>query len=270
MTYEQWLRQCRLPRLEGRLLLQQAAGLTHAQIISRGHEALPAELAARLNALVGRRLAGEPMAYLLGEREFFGRPFQVNADVLIPRPETEQLVEAVLARLPAHGQVWDLGTGSGAIAVTLACERPDAFVRASDLSTAALDVARGNARRLNAQIEFACGSWFAALPAPDRRFDVLVSNPPYIEAGDAHLHQGDLRFEPAAALTDFGDGLSHIRTLAAGAAAYLRPNGWLLLEHGWNQGQAVRDILAAHAWRHIATLSDLAGLDRITLGAADH
>ena len=107
MTYEQWLRQCRLPRLEGRLLLQQAAGLTHAQIISRGHEALPAELAARLNALVGRRLAGEPMAYLLGEREFFGRPFQVNADVLIPRPETEQLVEAVLARLPAHGQVWD-------------------------------------------------------------------------------------------------------------------------------------------------------------------
>lgn len=266
LTYEQWLRQSGLPRLEGRLLLQACCGLSHAQLISRGGETVPAAQWADLNALAQRRRNGEPLAYLLGWREFYGRRFRVSPAVLIPRPETEHLLEAALERLPAGGRVWDLGTGSGALAVSAALERPDAAVRASDLSREALAVAQENAETLGARIEFACGSWFEAQPAAAGHFDILLSNPPYIEQGDPHLQQGDLRFEPAAALTDFGDGLAHIRTLAAGAVRHLKAGGWLMLEHGWNQGPAVRGILAENRFQDVATLPDLAGLDRITLG----
>lgn len=266
MTLNQWLQQSPLPKLEARMLLQHAGGYTRVQLVTLGHDELPTEVQAAADALAARRLAGEPVAYLLGEREFYGRRFTVNPSVLIPRPETEHLVEAVLARLPEGGRVWDLGTGSGAVAVSVALERIDAEVRASDISADALAVARQNAADLGAQVQFALGSWFAAEPAAVGQFDVIVSNPPYIEADDVHLAQGDLRFEPQTALTDFSDGLSCIRELAAGAPQYLKTGGWLLLEHGYNQGEAARAVLAGQGFAAVETVQDLAGLDRITLG----
>ena len=267
MTLEDYLRHTPLPKNDARLLACAATGWTPAQLITRSREPLPPDTAAALSALENRRLAGEPAAYILGEREFYGRRFTVSPAVLIPRPETEHLVEAALARLSAGGRVWDLGTGSGAIAVTLACERPDAHVSASDISPAALALAAQNAAAHRAAVRFACGSWFAALPPSEAAdFDLIVSNPPYIEADDPHLQQGDLRFEPQHALTDFSDGLTCIRTLAHGAARHLRGGGCLIVEHGCNQGAAARSIFAAAGWQNICTLPDLAGLDRITLG----
>ncbi len=266
MTFQQWLHQSGLPRSEARLLVEAVCRLSHARLISRGGDTVPQPQLAVLNLLAERRRRGEPMAYLLGSREFYGRRFRVSPAVLIPRPETELLAEAALQRLPHGGRLWDLGTGSGIIALTVALERPDAAVRASDISPAALAVAQANASALGAEIEWAQGSWLAAEPAAPEPFDILASNPPYIEAGDEHLSQGDLRFEPAAALTDFADGLSHIRTLAAQAQGYLKAGGWLLLEHGWNQGAAVRRILAEHGWQGVETLQDLAGLDRVSIG----
>ncbi|MGF6148442.1 Release factor glutamine methyltransferase [Kingella potus] len=267
MTIENYLRRSPLPKNEARLLAQAATGLTHAELITRSRDPLQPDTAAALAALEARRLAGEPVAYILGSREFYGRRFAVSPAVLIPRPETEHLVEAALAHLPAHGSVWDIGTGSGAIAVTLACERPSAQVYASDTSPAALDTARENAAACRARVRFACGSWFDAFPPSEcAAFDLIVSNPPYIEAGDPHLQQGDLRFEPPAALTDFSDGLSCIRILAQGAARRLAGGGHLIVEHGCGQGEAARAIFAAAGWRNIRTLPDLAGLDRITLG----
>ncbi|WP_274571002.1 peptide chain release factor N(5)-glutamine methyltransferase [Neisseria leonii] len=268
MTPAEFFRRTALPRREARLLLQHISGYTAAECLTRDGEALADGQAEALSALAARRLAGEPLAYIVGWREFYGRRLAVSPATLIPRPETEHLVDEVLARLPPSGSVWDLGTGSGALAVSIALERPDADVFASDISEAALAVARQNAQDLGAAVAFAAGSWFAAMPSENggRRFDILVSNPPYIEAGDAHLRQGDLRFEPQNALTDFSDGLSCIRTLAAGAAAWLKPGGWLLVEHGYNQGEACRRIFAGNGWQEIATLPDLAGLDRITLG----
>ncbi|QEY24163.1 peptide chain release factor N(5)-glutamine methyltransferase [Neisseria animalis] len=273
MTLEQWLRQCPLPKAEARMLLQYAGGYTRVRLVTCGHDKLPENVGAALAALQQRRQNGEPMAYILGEREFYGRRFAVNRNVLIPRPETEHLVEAVLDKLPPNGRIWDLGTGSGAVAVTVALEREDAEVHASDISSGALAVARQNAADLGAAVTFACGSWFeAGLPQGGSSsngqgsYDVIVSNPPYIEAEDEHLAQGDLRFEPQNALTDFADGLSCIRILAQGAPAYLKNGGWLVLEHGYNQGAAVRDILSSRGFTAVSTLPDLAGLDRITQG----
>ncbi|WP_373753778.1 peptide chain release factor N(5)-glutamine methyltransferase [Neisseria weixii] len=267
MTLEQWLRQSALPKNEARMLLQYITGYSRVQLVTQGDAEMPSETAAKLEAVAQRRLDGEPMAYILGEREFYGRIFTVNPHVLIPRPETEHLVEAVMAHLPQGGKVWDLGTGSGAIAVTIALERPDAEVRASDISSGALQTAQSNAQYLEAAVEFSLGSWFDVdRPSEPYSYDVIVSNPPYIEAEDEHLQQGDLRFEPPAALTDFSDGLSCIRELAAGAPQYLKNGGWLLLEHGYNQGRAAREILKANGFVKINTLQDLAGLDRITLG----
>ncbi|MCP1660751.1 peptide chain release factor N(5)-glutamine methyltransferase [Neisseria perflava] len=270
MTLDQWLRQSPLPKSEARMLLQFAGGWSRVQLITGGGNALADDVAAALAALQARRLAGEPMAYILGEREFYGRRFAVNPNVLIPRPETEHLVEAVIERLPPQGRVWDLGTGSGAVAVTVALERPDARVFASDISTGALQTARQNAADLGAAVAFAQGSWFEVdektAHAEKHSYDIIVSNPPYIESGDTHLTQGDLRFEPQNALTDFSDGLSCIRELAAGAPDYLKNGGWLLLEHGYNQGAAAQAILTANGFNQVATLPDLAGLDRITLG----
>ena len=267
MTLEQWLRASPLPKSEARMLLQYALGYTRVQLVTCGGDALPDEAQAKLEALQQRRVTGEPMAYILGEREFYGRRFAVNPSVLIPRPETEHLVEAVLARLPPQGRVWDLGTGSGAVAVTVALERPDADVRASDISAGALATAKANAEALGAVIETALGSWFDVdRPSEPHSYDIIVSNPPYIEAGDRHLDEGDLRFEPQNALTDFSDGLTCLRALATGAPAYLKTGGWLLLEHGYDQGRAARQILADNGFTEIATLPDLAGLDRVTLG----
>lgn len=256
-----------LPKLEARMLVQEITGYTRAQLITRDAECLSESQSGRLHELEVRRLAGEPMAYILGWREFYGLRFKVTPATLIPRPETEHLVEAALAKLPQGGAVWDLGTGSGAIAVTIALERPDAQVCASDVSREALTVAQDNACLLGAQVAFACGSWFDAQCLPESiLFDIIVSNPPYIEADDEHLSEGDLRFEPQNALTDFADGLSCIRILAEGAGARLKAQGWLMVEHGYDQGEAARRIFKENGFEEVQTVQDLAGLDRITLG----
>lgn len=267
VTLEAWLNNSGLPRLEARMLLQHVLTISHSHIIAHGTQLLSNSQLASLNQLCQRRLAGEPLAYLLGWREFYGRRFQVSEAVLIPRPETEHLVDAVLAHLPAQGTLWDLGTGSGAIAVTIACERPDAQIWAADISEEALAVAQANASALQAQVRFGQGSWYQAQPQPaPHSVDVIVSNPPYIDAQDPHLQQGDLRFEPQQALTDNHNGLSAFETIIAGAKDFLRADGWLLFEHGYDQGEAVRNILSQYKFRKIQTLADLAGLDRVTLG----
>lgn len=267
VTLETWLNNSGLPRLEARMLLQHVLTISHSHIIAHGTQLLSNSELASLNQLCQRRLAGEPLAYLLGWREFYGRRFQVSEAVLIPRPETEHLVDAVLAHLPAQGTLWDLGTGSGAIAVTIACERPDAQIWAADISDEALAVAQANASALQAQVRFGQGSWYQAQPQPaPHSVDVIVSNPPYIDAQDPHLQQGDLRFEPQQALTDNHNGLSAFETIIAGAKDFLRADGWLLFEHGYDQGEAVRNILSQYKFRKIQTLADLAGLDRVTLG----
>lgn len=256
-----------LPRLEARLLLSHLdPSLTHARIVAHPDQPLAGPVYRQYLELVRRRQAGEPVAYLLGCREFYGRPFRVGPDVLIPRPETEHLVEAALARLDTGpAAVLDLGCGSGAIAVTLALEAPQVAVTAVDLSDGALAVARGNAEALGASVRFFRGSWYDPLPAAER-FRLIVSNPPYIAAGDRHLSQGDVRFEPQLALTDGADGLSCLRTIAAGAPAHLQPGGWLLVEHGYDQGEAVRALMAGQGFGDITTVRDLAGNDRVTQG----
>lgn len=256
---------CGLDRLDAHLLLEQASGLSRTRQITWPEQEVPEETAQRFLALAARRLAGEPVAYLLGVREFFGRDFRVTPDTLIPRPETEHLVEFALAHLPPAGRMLDLGTGSGAIAVTVACERPDARVTALDVSAAALAVARSNGQHLQAQVRWLESDWFSALPV-EERFELIVSNPPYIAAGDPHLEQGDLRFEPASALTDFADGLEALQVLATQACRFVTPGGWLAVEHGYDQGKACRALFAGAGWQSVSTLPDLAGLDRVTVG----
>jgi release factor-specific protein-(glutamine-N5) methyltransferase len=221
--------------------------------------------AARYVELLDRRAAGEPVAYLLGEREFYGRRFGVSPAVLIPRPETELIVDLVKARRPgAAPAVLDLGTGSGALAVTLALEIPAARVTAVDLSPAALAVARGNAAALGAQVSFVESDWFAAVGAA--RFDFIVSNPPYIVDDDPHLAEGDVRFEPRSALASGRSGLDDLTRIAAAAPAFLAPGGWLLMEHGYDQAAAVRALLAAAGFVAVESARDLAGIERVTLG----
>jgi release factor glutamine methyltransferase len=251
-----------LDPLETRMLLCHALGLSRVQLITRSEQVLDDEAARRLGALFARRLAGEPVAYLIGEREFYGLPFRVTPAVLSPRPETELLVELACERLPAGGSVLDMGTGSGAIAVAIAHSRPDAHVTALDASAAALEIARANAGRNGVRVDFLQSDWYGALDS--RRFDLIVSNPPYIVAGDRHLSQGDLRFEPVDALTDHGDGLSALRAIIAGAPGWLKENGWLLLEHGYDQAPAVRALL--RDWDAVRSWRDLAGIERASGG----
>lgn len=257
-----------LPALEARMLLTHVTGLTRTQLITRDGEALGAAQRDAFATLLARRLAGEPMAYLLGEREFFGRTFRVTPDVLIPRPDTEVAAETALARIASvrAPRVMDLGTGSGILAVTIACERPDAEVWATDISPGALQVAQDNARALGAaNVRFLQSDWYGAVP-DDLRFHLIVSNPPYIAAGDPHLAQGDLRFEPIDALTDHGDGLSDLAAIVAGAARRLLPDGWLLMEHGYDQGAATRALLEQAGFADVSTARDLGGQDRCTGG----
>lgn len=219
----------------------------------------------RFDTLLARRAGGEPVAYLVGSRGFWRFDLAVTPATLIPRPETERLVELALERLPTDRalDVADLGTGSGAIALALAFERPNARVVATDASEAALGIARENAARLGLRnVRFAHGNWCGALG--DARFDLIASNPPYLAAADPHLAQGDLRHEPAAALASGADGLDAIRTIARDASAHLRPGGWLLLEHGYDQGPAVRALLDQAGWREAATATDLEHRDRVT------
>jgi len=250
-------------RLEAELLLAHALGVNRAWFFAHAEDVADAEGTRRFDALVRRRAAGEPIAYITGTRDFWSLTLEVTPATLIPRPETELLVELALDRLPAGGSVVDLGTGSGAIALAIAKERPDATVVAVDVSAAALDVALRNARRLGLErVEFVQGDWFA--PLNGRRFNLVISNPPYIEADDRHLGEGDLRFEPASALASGADGLDDIRRIASGADAHLLPGGAVLIEHGWNQGEAVRRILREAGLVDEFTARDLENRDRVS------
>ncbi|MDL2283596.1 peptide chain release factor N(5)-glutamine methyltransferase [Oxalobacter sp. OttesenSCG-928-P03] len=251
-----------------RILLEHALGLSHVQLITRSERLLDEEEAKSVSRLIARRLKGEPVAHLVGVREFYGLPFRVTPDVLIPRPETELLVELAAGYLPAGGKMLDMGTGTGAIAVAVAHERPDVEVMATDISAAALEIAGQNAGRnlgKEGRIRFCQGDWFAALPSP-ARFDLIVSNPPYIAQTDPHLSQGDLRYEPAHALTDFDDGLSAFRVLAGEAAKWLNPGGRLLVEHGYDQAEAVCRLLLENGFVSVESWNDLAGIRRVSGG----
>jgi len=264
------LRNAPLDTLENRILIGHALQLTRIQLITQSERLLTAPEATQLSALFRRRLQGEPIAYIVGEREFFGLAMQVTSDVLIPRPDTELLVELALERLPQHGRALDMGTGSGAIAVAIAYTRPDVAMTALDVSEGALKVAAANAQRHGAKVEFLRSDWYAALgdmgDADQPYLDLIVSNPPYIVAGDAHLSQGDLRFEPIGALTDHADGLSALRIIVDGAATYLKPDGWLLMEHGYDQSEAVRKLLEQRGFSEVQSWRDLAGIERVSGG----
>ncbi|HEX6635680.1 MAG TPA: peptide chain release factor N(5)-glutamine methyltransferase [Usitatibacter sp.] len=260
-------------RVDARVLCAHLLAVDRAWIAANPMHVLTESQDARLDALVAQRAMGHPVAYLLGRREFYGRDFEVGPDVLIPRPETETLVEAALdlLRRPRAGgdppAILDLGTGSGAIAVTLACERPDARIVATDASAAALALARANARRNDCEgrIEFIRGSWYDAVPG--KRFDLVVANPPYVAAGDAHLGRGDLRFEPPGALTDGSvDGLASIRAIVAGAPAHLVPGGALLFEHGYDQAEAAAALLVRAGFTRLVSRPDIAGIPRVAGG----
>ena len=252
-------------RVDAHVLVAHLLGVDRAYLLAHPMRVLTESEDARIDVLVAQRSIGHPVAHLVQRREFYGRMFAISPDVLIPRPETETLVEAALARMPEAARVADLGTGSGAIAATLACERADARVVATDASAAALAVARANAEALGAAVEFLQGSWYE--PLASRRFDLIVSNPPYIAAGDPHLAAGDLRFEPATALTDgSGDGLDSIRAIVAGAAAHLEPGGWLLIEHGYDQRDAVQALISGAGFLDRISIADLAGIPRLAGG----
>ncbi|HPA01459.1 MAG TPA: peptide chain release factor N(5)-glutamine methyltransferase [Chiayiivirga sp.] len=255
-------------RREAEWLAEQALGVGRAWLFAHADDAVKPEVCARYLALLARRAAGEPLAYLLGRAGFWTLDLEVTPATLIPRPETELLVEAALARLPEANAlcIADLGTGSGAIALALASERPQARVLATDASAAALEVARRNAARNDiVNVAFRQGDWLE--PLAGERFDLIASNPPYIAQGDPHLGRGDLRFEPATALASGADGLDALRTLARDAPTHLVPGGWLLLEHGWDQGAAVRGLLRDAGFQRIETLRDLEDRERVTLGS---
>ncbi|MDG2526356.1 peptide chain release factor N(5)-glutamine methyltransferase [Stenotrophomonas sp. HITSZ_GD] len=257
----------RIDRADAEALLLHALGRDRAWLFAHGRDAVGQAAADAFLAQVERRLAGEPVAYLTGRRGFWTLDLAVTPATLIPRPETELLVELALARVDAAPgrRIADLGTGSGAIALALASERPQARVIATDASAAALAVARDNAAaHALGHVEFRHGPWWA--PLAGERFDLVASNPPYIAAADPHLAQGDLRFEPATALAAGADGLDDIRQIVQGAPAHLQPGGWLLLEHGWDQGEAVAALLAACGLEAVQTVQDLEARDRVTLG----
>ena len=253
-------------RRETALLLRHVLGVSDAWLIAHAGESVDGSHVAAFRDYVVRRARGEPVAYLTGTRGFHALELQVTPDVLIPRPETELLVECALQKIPDSPRgVADLGTGSGAVALALAKSRPRARVVATDVSAPALQVARGNAERLGLRnIAFAHGDWCAALGAA--RFDLVVSNPPYIAEDDPHLGEGDLRFEPRAALASGAEGLDAIRIIVRDARAYLSEGGWLLFEHGYGQGAAVRDLLATHGYTEVFTTRDLESRERVSGG----
>jgi release factor glutamine methyltransferase len=253
-------------RLEARVLAAHAWQVDTAWLIAHDTDLQTTAAIAVFQSLLSQRLEGVPIAYLVGSREFYGRPFLVSNSVLIPRPDTELLVELALAHLPTDQamDVLDLGTGSGCIAITLALERPLARITAVDQSTAALAIAQHNANRLHANVEFLPSDWFAALTG--RRFDLIASNPPYIAAADPHLARGDVRFEPLNALASGLDGLDDLRQLIRAASTHLKPDGTLLLEHGYDQAEAVRRLLHDHHFHVPQSWPDLAGILRVSGG----
>lgn len=273
-TLDDLIRHSQLPRAEARRLLASLTGQPLTWFMAHGDDPADPDIAARFQALAERRRAGEPLAYLLGQQEFYGRPFAVSPAVLIPRADTETLVETALEQLLLQRQqrravplsLLELGTGSGIIAITLALEAPDTEVHAVERSPDALAVAQQNAKALGAdRIHWHTGNWWQALACP-RRFDLIVSNPPYIAAGDHHLQQGDLRFEPPQALAAGPDGLDDLRIIIGGAPAHLNPGGWLLLEHGYDQEAPVQALLRDAGFADVFTRRDLAGQPRVSGG----
>ncbi|MFM5649187.1 peptide chain release factor N(5)-glutamine methyltransferase [Aeromonas veronii] len=259
------------PRADADVLLCHLLGCRRSYLMTWPERELDAAQQATLQGWLARRLNGEPIAHLVGEREFWSLPLKVSQATLIPRPDTEVLVEQALTRIPQGPcAVLDLGTGTGAIALALKSERPEVDVWAVDRMADAAALARENSVALGLPIEVRDGSWFEPLGEPDRdktpRFAVIVSNPPYIDGADPHLEQGDVRFEPRSALVADDAGLADIRHIVAHAPAYLLTDGWLLLEHGWDQGEAVRQLLRDGGYREVATVRDYGDNDRVTLG----
>lgn len=266
-TIAQALAGAGLDAVDARVLLRHVCGIDDAYLIAHADARLSVTEAAAYQALVGRRVAGEPVAYIVGEREFFSLDFIVTPAVLIPRPETELLVELALEHLSADStsQVLDAGTGSGCIGITIAKHRPRARIVAVDRSAAALAVARANAERhQTANVELVQSDWFAALG--NRRFDLIVANPPYVAAGDSHLSSGDLRAEPAGALVGGGDGLEAIRAIVTGAPDHLNDGGVLAFEHGYDQAPGCRDLLFAAGLEEVFSRRDIAGIERVSGG----
>ncbi len=273
--------------LEAQLLLQHVLKVNRAWLIAHEHDELTSAQCANFEVLIQRRIQGEPIAYILGEREFFGLNLKVTPDTLIPRPDTETLVEAALTKIPkkpCHSElvsqsfrssdsdlrqndkpkILDLGTGTGAIALAIAKNCPHVQVTAVDFFESALSIAQQNAKNLNIQnVIFLQSDWFGALE--HQQFDVIVSNPPYIEESDAHLSRGDLRFEPKSALTSGADGLDDIRKILAECLVYLKSQGWLMLEHGYNQAEKIQNLMATEGLVDIVTIKDLGGNDRVTI-----
>jgi release factor glutamine methyltransferase len=252
---------------EAKILLGHVLRRDRAWVAAHGDQPMTANEAKTFDALARRRRNGEPVAYLTGRREFYGLDLEVTPDVLIPRPETELLVELALVRIDAneHAEVLDLGSGSGAIALAIASERPHSAVLGVDVSAAAVALARRNASRLSVgNAAFIESDWFSAVPR--KRYDAIIANPPYVAAGDEHLRQGDLRFEPPAALSAGADGLNAIRTIIAGAAGYLSSEAWLLIEHGYDQQDAVLAMLREAQFSDLQSRRDLAGIPRTALG----
>ncbi|WP_421255041.1 peptide chain release factor N(5)-glutamine methyltransferase [Aeromonas sp. 600282] len=259
------------PRADADVLLCHLLDCRRSYLMTWPERELDATQQTTLQGWLARRLNGEPIAHLVGEREFWSLPLKVSPATLIPRPDTEVLVEQALTRIPQGPcAVLDLGTGTGAIALALKSERPEVDVWAVDRMADAAALARENSAALGLPIEVRDGSWFEPLGEPDRdntpRFAVIVSNPPYIDGADPHLEQGDVRFEPRSALVADDAGLADIRHIVAHAPAYLLPDGWLLLEHGWDQGEAVRQLLRDGGYREVATVRDYGDNDRVTLG----
>ena len=269
ITIAQALHQARLDiaATDARMLLQSVLSVSHAHLIAHPNQELALEQAQKFYLLVSRRADGEPIAYLVGEREFYSLNFKVTPAVLIPRPETELLVDLALERISTDRpcKVLDLGTGSGAVAITIAKHRPLASITAVDSSADAMVIARINAKHLNAtNVCMVAGDWFNGVAGEE--FDLIVSNPPYVADGDPHLDQGDLRFEPRAALTAGGDGLSCIRSIVTSAAVHLAAGGWLLLEHGYDQAEACRQLLREAGFGDVFSCPDLAGVMRVSGG----
>ena len=273
MDFQHWLQQAisglaggESPRRDAEILLEHVTGKARTWILAFGETALTADQQRELDALLARRKTGEPVAHLVGEREFWSLPLYVSAATLIPRPDTECLVEQALARLPATpARILDLGTGTGAIALALASERPDCQVTAVDLMPAAVALAQRNLERLALKnVTVQQSSWFTALA--DQQFEMIVSNPPYIDECDPHLGEGDVRFEPRSALVAADHGLADLSHIIIQSRQHLVSNGWLLLEHGWTQGEAVRNLFLQAGFAQVETCRDYGGNERLTVG----
>lgn len=273
MDFQHWLRRAvseltesESPKRDAEILLEYVTGKARTYLLAFGETQLTAEQEIQLEALLARRKNGEPVAHLVGEREFWSLPLFVSAATLIPRPDTECLVEQALARLPAQGcDVLDLGTGTGAIALALASERPDCAVTAVDVMPDAVSLAQRNVERLGLNnVTVLQSSWFSALE--NRVFGMIVSNPPYIDERDPHLAQGDVRFEPLTALVAGNEGLADLEHIVTTSQQHLLPGGWLLVEHGWTQGEAVRALFTRAGYGAVETCRDYGGNERLTLG----